>query len=207
MRISIQGAGVAIILDKQAHDSLRKIFQKRLAAARKADKLSHAELDTLCGWPDGLAKRLETGTRPPYTIEAFVLAEALCVPLDWLAGRIDDVTAEPFELHREAIKRGVRVAFERVRDNLADHLIAQASAAAQATQDAQTLADWADEFIAALNRVRELNSETFQDLRGGAKLVSLAKQLPEIIRPLRLVARDARRNRAVAHEQALIPGC
>lgn len=69
-----------------------KLFKKRLTETRKLRDLSQEGLAKLAGLPPTTISHFESGTRKPSFDNLRKLADALDVSIDYLMGRVDEMT-------------------------------------------------------------------------------------------------------------------
>ncbi len=132
----------------------------------------------------------------PPLLDLMKYADAYCVPLDWIVGRMNDPIAEAQEhknaLMARAVANGLGAMFSKFTSAMSEHAAIVLSGQRRDRQDLQTAIDAAEEVKAALKKVKQLNPDEYEELRGGATLEAAINKLTTISQRL-----DAR----IAHER------
>lgn len=166
---------MAIILDKEGRDKLTRTIGKRLKAARRAARITESEAAVAIGHSTITQISLaEKGERILTLQTLIVLADLYSVPLDFIVGRTDDPIADPAETNHAVIVRAiagsVKDCFEKFSQAVAEHSAIMMSGHRQERIDLKAACDAAVEVKNAWERVKQLNPEFEEDLKGGSNL-------------------------------------
>lgn len=172
---------MAIPIDREGRAELGDVVAKRLKAARRAAGLSQADAAMALGHKGITQVSLaESGDRMPPLLDLVKYADAYCVPLDYIVGRINDPLAEPQEnsqgLVVRAVSHSIETLFGKFANAVAEHVSIGVSGMREDRADIREVIRIAAEAEGALKRWRELNPE-FDDLRGGATVERLLREI------------------------------
>lgn len=166
---------MAIIKDRTGLEARQKIVGKRLSSARKMSRLRQEDAANAIGHKGITQISLaEDGKRMLPFWEIIKLCELYAVPLDWVAGRIDDPLADPMETNQGVILNAVTVSmkgcFETFTRAMSEHTAVAISGHRQDRMDLKELCALGAQCREQLKRIKELNPEFEEDWRGSAAL-------------------------------------
>ena len=181
---------MAIIPDKEAHEALKITVGRRLRAARKACGITQDKASEVIGHKGVTQLSLaEDGQRLPPLMTLIQLSDLYSVPIDYLIGRIDDPIAERGEHNQGLITRVVSTTikeqFETFAQSVAEQAAVTISGFSDDRDDMIAMCGAAEEAMAALNRVKELNPEFDEDWRGSAKLEAALHRVQVLMQGVR----------------------
>ena len=175
---------MAIVIDKQAQDRLKEIVGRRLKAARKATGLSESAAAQKIGHKGVTQISLaESGERLPTLSTIVELCNLYCVPVDYVVGRIDDPIAEVDEIREGlitlAVAKSTKELFSLFAKSVAQQAAVTIAGYRKDRYDLLELVQLANEAKAALARIKELNPEYDDEVRGASKLEAVLTRMQE----------------------------
>lgn len=186
---------------------LRKIVSRRLVEARELAGFGQSEAAVLLGYRNSTQLSLvEQGRRLPPLDLLLRAATAYSVTLDYLMGVVEDPERDPRETVRRTALIQVRGLLEASTVAIVEGVLIAAEVEAGGHAASAPLLRAADDVIAAVQRVRELNADAFDDLRAGALLVRAVRQLEEEAATARRWRGRHMQAMAAAHERARAAG-
>lgn len=191
---------MAIHKDPKGHEELKAVVGRRLKAARRAASLSDLDAaEALKHKGITQVSLAENGQRLPPLLDLIKYADLYCVPLDFLLGRINDPLSEPEEQGHAIIVRGVSQSimgcFEIFTNAVAEHSAVCIAGHREDRQDIRIAVRAAHEVRDSLKRIKELNPDFEENLRGGSRLESAVGELIAI--GARVEARVLNENRQI----------
>lgn len=200
---------MAIVLDRDELEALKKTVGRRLRAARKSTQMSETKAALSIGHKNVTQLSLwESGDRLPPQVELVKLARLYAVPLDYLCGLLDDPLADPLETNQGLIVRAVADAIQAQWDSFTQ-ITGQYAAAAimgqrQDRADLQSVNEASAALKQALRRVKELNPGFEEDIRGSNNLEMALDRLEAIVaRFEKRVESERRAKRCIESEVSL----
>lgn len=176
---------MAIVLDKEAQERLKKTVGTRAKAARIAAALRLDDARIATG-QKGITQLslIESGERLPPLVLLIQLADLYCVPLDYLVGRNDDPIAEPIENNQGMIMNAVMNSITGCI-GIMGKAVGEYTSIAVAGQrkdrtDLLTVCELLADLEAAFNRVKLLNPEFEEDWRGSANLEAAIEKVTAV---------------------------
>lgn len=168
-----------------------KVVCFRAVSSRLAAGMELADVEAETGIPEESLARMEGqkhgGSIPRLDVLA-ALADLYCVSIDYLAGRINTPDADPVETNQGAIMRSVSASVTGLQaciEQVAMHAIQQQQ---EARRSARQIAQGIEELISAYRRVKELNPQWDEEIRGAARLEKAIVSLDEESTSLRVLA-------------------
>lgn len=177
---------MAIVLDRDELEALKKVVGRRLKAARRAAQMTETKAALAIGHKNVTQLSLwESGDRLPPHVELVKLAKLYAVPLDYLCGLTDDPLADPLENNQGVIARAVADAIQDQWDSFtkitAQHAAVAIMGQRQDRADLQLVNEASKAIKRALSRVKELNPDFEDEYRGSANLENALDRLEAVV--------------------------
>lgn len=173
---------MAIVLDKEGIERLKKTVGARAKAARTAAAMKLTDAKSAIG-QKGITQLslMESGDRLPPLLMLIQLADLYCVPLDYLVGRNDDPIADPIENNQGMIMNAVMQAISGCVGTMGKSIGEYTSIAVAGQRrdraDLMQINELMSDLEAAFNRMKLLNPEFEEDWRGSANLEAAMKKI------------------------------
>ncbi len=169
---------MAIELDGEGKIQLQKVLGKRLRASRRAARMTEMDAARILNHKEATQLSLwESGDRLPPLAALIKLAKAYSVSLDYLVGLHDDPIADPMESNQgvivNALSSSMSGCFEKFTLAVAEHAAITLSGFGADRRQLREMCVSAAEVDSALKRVKELNPEFEEDMKGSARLDTL----------------------------------
>lgn len=197
---------MAIIKDREGLEVFKRLTGKRLRAARvsaglrpevAAARLGHKGITQI-----SLA---ESGDRVPPLHEMKKLALLYGVPMDYLVGIHDDPIADPTETNQGVITAAISESVKDVMGRMATALSEHAGVAIAGHRvdriNLKELCQLGEEATRAMRRMRELNPDFDEDVRGASTLDRVLARMGKIAQEAgERIAREESRTESIDRE-------
>ena len=165
-------------LSIRAHKSIvAKTIAARFVTARELNGFSQTDASAKLGYKkSGQLSQIESGKKQPPMALLVRAAEVYRVSTDYLLGVSDEPDRDP----KLAVRLHVLKAWESILGDAAQKLCDSAITATKNMGDnwqvAQAYLDEGERLLSAFRAFQRLNAEAFDDMRGGAALISAAER-------------------------------
>lgn len=168
-------------------ESLKKLIASRSISCRSAAKLSSSEASRLIGHKNSTQLSLiESAERLPSFTTLRKMAEVYVVPMDYLAGLTDDPIADFSENNQgliyHCINNSIANCLTKFSSQLSSYTAMSIVNNSHDRIELMDLCSASKQVIASLERIIEINPESWNEIKGGSRLESLVRALGDQVR-------------------------
>lgn len=178
---------------------LRVVLGQRLQLAREINGMDGATVARMIGHANGTQLSLwERGARMPPLLPIVMLSAIYDVPTDYLLCLTAESDRDTRVAARMQVAKSVLSRVDAAVNSIVDAVYVEIQAAQPIREGWEAMLPALVELTEATARFRELNAESFIDMRGGARLVAAIEGIADVVADLpRRAAGDPEMKKAV----------